>query len=119
MIKVFLHISVHIGTKLSELAFPGTERHTRGKGSWGLTPIGVEVRDRAGHRGRTPPPPLSETSMGERAGQGRQAWVTWNLPIRSQGFSLPPHFTRGKRGPNGKTGPNVPKQADGREQGLL
>lgn len=55
MIKVFLHISVHIGTKLSELAFPGTKRHTRGKGNWGLTPIGVEVRDRAGHRWRTPP----------------------------------------------------------------
>lgn len=35
MIKVFLHISVHIGTELSELASPGTERHTKGKESWG------------------------------------------------------------------------------------
>lgn len=54
MIKVFLHISVHIGTELSELAFPGTERHTRGKESWGLTPKGSKVQGRAGHRGKTP-----------------------------------------------------------------
>lgn len=54
MIKVFLHISVHIGTELSELAFPGTERHTRGKGSWGLTSTGTEVQDRATKGGRDP-----------------------------------------------------------------
>lgn len=64
MIKVFLHISVHIGTKLSELAFPGTERYTRGRESYGLTPTGAGSPGQSwAHR-----TPLSETSMGERAG---------------------------------------------------
>lgn len=57
MIKVFLHISVHIGTKLSELAFPGTERHTRGR----------EHREWEAELGQRTP--LTETSMGERAGE--------------------------------------------------
>lgn len=53
MIKVFLHISVHIGTELSKLAFPRTERHIRGKDSRGLIPQGQEDPGRARHRGRT------------------------------------------------------------------
>ena len=55
MIKVFLHISVHIGTKLRELAFPGTERDTqKGGNARDLTPTGWGwgggSGDRAGQR---------------------------------------------------------------------
>lgn len=64
MIKVFLHISVHIGTKLSELAFPGTERYTRRRESQGLSPMGTGSPGHSEVWGT----PLSETSMRERAG---------------------------------------------------
>lgn len=69
MIKVFLHISVHIGTKLSELGFfPGQKDTQEGEGAPGIDSHGGWGGTRAG-RGN----PLSETSPeGEsRVGQGR------------------------------------------------
>lgn len=112
MIKVFLHISVHIGTELSELAFPRTERH-RGKDSRGLIPQGQEDPGRARHRGRT------ARQAGERGQGGRSRPVARNLHSRPQGLCPLPHFTDGKISPKRVTGPRAPKQVDGLKQSLL
>lgn len=106
MIKVFLHISVHIGTKLSELAFPGTERHER-EGVLRPDPQG-----RAGAELGTEDPTFWE-SMGERGGL---------CHLESTGQTLwdsvhPPCFTNGKRGPKTwGTGPNAPRHVEGRSR---
>lgn len=46
--------------------------------------------------------------MGARAGQGRQACITWNLPAR------PLYFTDGERGPKMGDGLNAPKTRSNR-----
>lgn len=106
MIKVFLHISVHIGTKLSELAFPGTERHTReGGGTRAWLPHGVGGR--AGHIGRTS---LLRQAWGRGQGRGGGLYNLESARQTSGILSTRFTFTDGKRGPERETGPNAPKQ---------
>lgn len=110
MIKVFLHISVHIGThRAQRTGFSWDRKTPKGEAELGLTPTGWEARRPPAYAQQRWVPssgPLLPRQAWGRVGEGTEACVAWNLHVSPQGFPPIPYFRYGKRSPQAKLAPS-------------